>query len=127
MQKHAHSLLAVLLLTSTAVLLTGCPPQLYCSVQNHTDEPAKIDFTFEGSGTLLSHFVLAPGASRRVRTTPHLLISAHSLRGRLLGSITLTDIPRDHRYYDPASYTFGLALTGQGLVPATPSENSRNP
>jgi hypothetical protein len=108
-----------------AMLLWGCQPALYCNVINKTNQTVHIDFTFEGSGTLLPHFDLKPGASRRVTSTLHLLVTAHDANGRVLDSISISDIPRDRRYYDRSTNTFGLAMTGAGLVPTAPGIDDR--
>jgi hypothetical protein len=103
-----------------ALLLVGCPPSQYCSVRNRSGHPVKVDFTFEGRGTLLPHFQLGPGEFRRVTAQRHLVVVAHDLNGHLIGSIDLGTIKENSRYYDPSTYTVGLAVTRSGVVPAPP-------
>jgi len=103
-----------------ALLLVGCPPSQYCSVRNRSGRPVKVDFTFEGSGTFLPHFQLNPGELRRAAAQRNLVVVAHDLYGHLIGSIDLGTIKENSPYYDPSTYTVGLAVTRSGIVPAPP-------
>ena len=113
-------LIGTLCVVIGALLLVGCPPSQYCSVRNRSDRPVKVDFTFEGSGTLLPHFELSPGEFRRVTAERHLVVVAHDLHGHLIGSIDLGSIKENSPYYDPLTYTVGLAVTRSGVVPESP-------
>ena len=100
-----------------ASFLSGCPPNLYCSIVNHSRGGVKIDFEYNGSGTLLPHFVLRPNESRRVTTQRHLVIVAHDLYGRLIGSFDLSRLNENSPYFNPRTYTFSVAVDENGVAP----------
>jgi hypothetical protein len=113
----ASRLVRVFALFATALLLVGCPPQIYVLVRNDLNIPVKGDFTCDGSGTLLPHYTLAAHQSRRTRSG--CMITAHDVEGHLLGSIDTGPLRHEqqkfHRYFDSPTYTFGVAITRKGL------------
>jgi hypothetical protein len=98
-------------------LLSGCPPTLYCSVVNHTNRVVKVDFEYNGTGTLLPHFELIANASRRVSAQRHLVVIAHDLEGHFIGSLDLSKIDQHSRYYSYRTQTFSVAVQDDGVIP----------
>ena len=78
---------------------------------NKTAGTIKVDFTSQGSGTFLPHFVLQPGESRRVKP-PAREIAAHDVDGHLIGIADLNPIRDWMPYYSKTeSYTFDIVVT----------------
>jgi len=110
---RALRLFQLFALLAISWLLVGCPPQIYVLVRNDLNTPVKVDFTCDGSGTLMPHFTLGAHEARRTRVG--CLMTAHDTQGHLLGSIDLGGLRHDqqkfHRYFDRATSTFGVAIT----------------
>jgi hypothetical protein len=97
-------------------LLVGCPPQHYMRVTNETKRAVKVDFSSQGSGTFLPHFVLQPGESRRV-SPPAREIAAHDLDGHLIGKADLNAISNWMPYYSKTEpYTFKILVTSSAVM-----------
>jgi hypothetical protein len=99
---------------AAASLLTGCPPKQYCSFRNMTNKTILIDGCAEGSGSLLPHFDLLPGANQRVVAAP--TFTARDPQGQVIGSVNLTIFSQRSDSYDPHTYTFYIAITHSGFV-----------
>ena len=103
--------MAVLVVAS---VLTGCPPKQYCSFRNTTNKTIHVDGSAEGSGALLPHFDLAPGANHRVVAAP--VFTARDTQGHVIGTIDLRAFSQHSDSFDPHTYTFYIAITRSGLV-----------
>jgi hypothetical protein len=107
---------AAVVVAIAGILLVGCPPKQYCQVTNLTRQRVRIDFTFEGSGTLLPHFTLMPGDSRRVTAGPFL--TAKDEDGHIIGTLDISAIRNPTVYFDRADpYTFHVHITPSGIKP----------
>src|ERR1700736_376525 len=102
-------LCSIVPLIAFALLLVGCPPNQYLLVKNNSSKSVKVDFTYDGSGTLLPHFVLRPGESRR--TTGSVVMSVRDLHGAAMGTIDISQrfshLKERSRYYDSSTRTLG--------------------
>jgi len=109
--------ISTVLLIAVSLFFSGCPPRQYLLVKNDSSETVKVDFTYQSSGMLLPHFILAPGESRR--TTGGIIISVHDLRGRSIAHVDLSQRlsgTKDRAdYYNSSTRTFGLAITNSGV------------
>ena len=112
--KQAAYFLAAL---TVALLLSGCPPTLYCVVDNRTSTTVHVDFEYEGSGTLLPHFELPPGTSRTSKAGSVLLV--HDRKGHLIGSLDISKLPQTE-YLNRRTYTFHIAVGSAGVYPIRP-------
>jgi hypothetical protein len=78
---------------TSALLLGGCLPQEYCSVQNRTGRPLRIEFVrLDGSRIFLPHFQIAPGESRRVTAQGDVAV-AYDMDGHLIGRLDEANRP----------------------------------
>jgi len=114
-----------LALLAISGLLSGCPPSLYCRVVNHTHRIIKIDFEYNGSGTLLPHFELAPRASRRVMAGP--LLVAHDLDGHFIGRLDVSRLKQHSQYYSYQTQTFNIVVEDNGIFPLPISRSENGP
>jgi len=99
-----------------ASCLVGCPPQHYIRVTNKTDRTIQVDFTSQGSGLFLPHFILKPGESRRVKPEAR-EITAHDLDGHLIGRADSNAISDWMPYYSKTEpYTFNVLVTSSAVT-----------
>lgn len=109
--------LRTLALLIASLTLCGCPPQTYCLVKNETFAFVKIDFTYEGSGTLLPHFALAAGESRLIKTGA-VTIEARRKDGSLIGALDLARVRPNSSFADPGKPDYVVAVLKDKIVPS---------